>query len=83
MYTLKLRKASSFDEAEHIYESDVLDIVNSISNVIPDVDEDSIERNGNTVLFHSELSEREIKDCLKQVFSHHFDNVRFVSLSEA
>lgn len=83
MYKLKVKMAPDFDDSEEIFESDIRDIANSIPALLSDVEENMVEISGCVISFESSLSKEEIKKLLKDVFSYHFDNVRYESLDKS
>ncbi len=80
MYNLEVKKAPDSDSEVEIYESDIQDIANTIPDALDDVVDNGVTINGNILSFESSLSEKDIKDLLKNIFSYHFDSVRFVKL---
>lgn len=80
MYKLILEKAKYHEEFECTFESDINDIAKSIPELLPDVAECGVFIFENEIQFQSQLSEKEIKNLLKDLFVHHFDSVRFSSL---
>jgi len=80
MYKLEVEKAPNSDVEVETYESDIQDIANTIPDILDDVSDDGVTINGNVLSFKSSLNEKEIKDSLENIFSYHFDSIRFVDL---
>lgn len=78
-YTLVVEASPDFDDAPERYESDVVDIMNSLENLISDIAE--ISRKNNEILFRSSFTKSEIKEKMRPVFLHHLNNVRCNSLN--
>lgn len=76
MYKFVLEKAPNLDEDEEIFISDIADIAVSIKEII----KSPVKVVSNEIFFESNLTEAEIKYFLKDIFSQHFDHVRYVSL---
>ncbi len=81
MYEMILEKSPNYDGSEEVYNSDIRDIANSLASVI----EDQLELNvtENRIVFRSNLPAKKIKQSMRDVFSYHFDSVRFVSMNDS
>lgn len=76
MYKFVLEKAPNFDESEELYSSSIADIATTIEEIF----KSSVKTINSEIFFESNLTEAEIKDKLRDTFSHHFDHVRYLSL---
>lgn len=81
MYKLEVRPAPDSDASEDEYHFVVNDLVSSIESIL-DIEENMITKDGNSIFIDCKLSEKEIKDKLKIVFTHHFEIMRFSKISE-
>lgn len=78
-YTLVVEKAPNYDDTPERYESDVVDIMNSLENLVCDAAD--ISRTNNEIIFSSNFTKFEIKEKMRPIFSCHFDNVRCKSFN--
>lgn len=78
-YTLVLEEAPNYDETPERYESDIMDIMNSLKTLVGD--SINISRVNSQISFSSNFTKFEIKEKMRLVFSYHFDNVRCKSFN--
>lgn len=81
MYRLEIKPALESEATTEEYNFVVKDLVVSISDRLS-IEEDMITNEGNSLVFDCESSEKDIKNKLKDVFTYHFDILRFVEIKK-
>lgn len=81
-YKLKIRPNPNSDAPIEEYEFVVRDIANTITDKIHDLKKGSVIIDSGALVFYSSIDKDGIKSLLKSTFSHHFDILRFVGISQ-
>jgi|GEM_PF-5927504 len=82
MYKLRIEPVPDSDASTEKFTFVVNDLAASIACTINDVDEDEMVITNSRIMFHTLHTEKEIKEKLKPVFSHHIDILRFSSIEK-
>ena len=80
MFKVNVIQAPDSDAHAEEFEFILDDLVNAIDTNLPETSQ--VSRSGNIYTIETTLSEEEIKEIMKPAFSYHFENIRFVSISQ-
>lgn len=80
MYVVETTISPDFDDSNYMLESDYNDLVNAIDANLPEGAK--ITRDSGLLKIETNLSEKELKECMKPAFSYHFNSIRYVSIAK-